>query len=677
MDFKIISQYKPTGDQPTAIKALVSGVQAGENYQTLLGVTGSGKTFTIANVIEQTQKPTLILSHNKTLAAQLYGEFKQFFPENAVNYFVSYYDYYQPEAFLPTTNTYIEKDLQINEEIEKLRLRTTSSLMSGRRDVIVVSSISCIYGMGNPEDFSNSVFRFGVGTRISRNAFLHRLVEILYSRTTADFKRGTFRVKGDTVDIYPAYLDLAYRISFFGDDIEEMTVIDPASGKTIEKMDQVAVFPANLFVTPRDRFTSVLHQIGEDMVDRKAQLERDGRFLEAKRLEERTNYDMEMMRELGYCSGIENYSRYFDNRKPGARPFCLLDYFPDDYLMVIDESHVTVPQIRAMYGGDRSRKLSLVEYGFRLPAALDNRPLNFTEFESLAPQTIYVSATPGDFEMEKTEGVFVEQVIRPTGLLDPVIEIRPVGNQVDDLLDEIDKTIKMGDRILVTTLTKRMAEELAKYMDRLNIKARYIHSEIKTLERVEILRGLRLGEFDVLIGINLLREGLDLPEVSLVAILDADKEGFLRSERSLIQTIGRAARNDRGRVIMYADKITESMRITMEETDRRREKQILYNEEHGIVPKTVGKSREAIMEQTSVMDFKGGVQQIYTEDNAEVTLAADPIVQYMTKPQLKKSLENTKRDMQVAAKELNFLLAAKLRDEMYALEKMMQEKFGA
>ncbi|TKC00715.1 excinuclease ABC subunit UvrB [Pedobacter cryophilus] len=676
MDFKITSDYTPSGDQPTAIKQLVEGVQSGENYQTLLGVTGSGKTFSIANVIEQTQKPTLILSHNKTLAAQLYGEFKQFFPENAVNYFVSYYDYYQPEAFLPTTNTYIEKDLQINEEIEKLRLRTTSALMSGRRDVIVVSSISCIYGMGNPEDFSNSVFKFGVGTRISRNAFLHRLVEILYSRTTADFKRGTFRVKGDTVDIYPAYLDLAYRISFFGDDVEEMSVIDPASGKTIEKMDQVAIFPANLFVTPRDRFTSVLHQIGEDMVDRKKQFESEGRFLEAKRLEERTNYDMEMMRELGYCSGIENYSRYFDQRKPGARPFCLLDYFPDDYLMVIDESHVTVPQIRAMYGGDRSRKLSLVEYGFRLPAALDNRPLNFNEFETLAPQTIYVSATPGDYELEKTEGVFVEQVIRPTGLLDPMIEIRPVGNQVDDLLDEIDKTIKMGDRILVTTLTKRMAEELAKYMDRLNIKVRYIHSEVKTLERVEILRGLRLGEFDVLIGINLLREGLDLPEVSLVAILDADKEGFLRSERSLIQTIGRAARNDRGRVIMYADKITNSMRITMEETDRRREKQIKYNEAHGITPKTVGKSREAIIEQTSVMDFKGGVQQIYTGDNAEASLAADPIVQYMTKPELKKSLENTKKEMQTAAKEMNFLLAAKLRDEMFALEKMMEEKFG-
>ena len=677
MDFKITSEYQPSGDQPTAIKQLVEGVKTGENYQTLLGVTGSGKTYTIANVIEQTQKPTLILSHNKTLAAQLYGEFKQFFPDNSVNYFVSYYDYYQPEAFLPTTNTYIEKDLQINEEIEKLRLRTTSSLMSGRRDVIVVSSISCIYGMGNPEDFSNSVFRFGVGTRISRNAFLHRLVEILYSRTTTDFKRGTFRVKGDTVDIYPAYLDLAYRISFFGDDIEEMTVIDPASGKTLEKMDQVAVFPANLFVTPRDRFTSVLHQIGEDMVDRKKQFETEGRFLEAKRLEERTNYDMEMMRELGYCSGIENYSRYFDQRKPGARPFCLLDYFPEDYLMVIDESHVTVPQIRAMYGGDRSRKLSLVEYGFRLPAALDNRPLNFNEFETLAPQTIYVSATPGDYELEKTEGVFVEQVIRPTGLLDPVIEVRPVGNQVDDLLDEIDKTIKMGDRILVTTLTKRMAEELAKYMDRLNIKVRYIHSEVKTLERVEILRGLRLGEFDVLIGINLLREGLDLPEVSLVAILDADKEGFLRSERSLIQTIGRAARNDRGRVIMYADKITASMRITMEETDRRREKQIKYNEEHGITPKTIGKSREAIIKQTSVMDFKGGVQQIYTGDTAEATLAADPIVQYMSKIELKKSLENTKKEMLAAAKEMNFLMAAKLRDEMFALEKMMAEKFGS
>jgi len=674
MDFKLSSQYVPSGDQPEAIKQLVTGVEAGENYQTLLGVTGSGKTFTIANVIEQTQKPTLVLSHNKTLAAQLYGEFKQFFPENAVNYFVSYYDYYQPEAFIPTTNTYIEKDLQINEEIEKLRLRTTSSLMSGRRDVIVVSSISCIYGMGNPEDFSNSVFKFAVGTRVSRNAFLHRLVEILYSRTTADFKRGTFRVKGDTVDIYPAYLDYAYRISFYGDDIEELSSFDPANGKTIEKMPNMVLFPANLYVAPRDRFTKSIWAIQEELEMRKKQFIDDQRFLEAKRLEERVNYDLEMIRELGYCSGIENYSRFFDGRLPGARPFCLLDYFPDDYLMVIDESHVTVPQIRAMYGGDRSRKISLVEYGFRLPAALDNRPLNFQEFEKLAPQTIYVSATPGDFELEKSEGVVIEQVIRPTGLLDPEIEIRPIINQVDDLLDEVDKTIKMGDRVLVTTLTKRMSEELAKYMDRLGIKCRYIHSEVKTMERVEILRGLRLGEFDVLIGINLLREGLDLPEVSLVAILDADKEGFLRSERSLIQTIGRAARNDRGRVIMYADKITDSMQITMDETTRRREKQVAYNTEHGITPKTVGKSKESIMEQTSVMDFKGGVQRPYIEEENIVAMAADPIVQYMSKGDLKKAIDNTKKEMLAAAKDMDFLQAAKLRDEMFALEKKLGEK---
>ena len=674
MDFKLTSQYVPSGDQPEAIKQLVQGVKGGENYQTLLGVTGSGKTFTIANVIEQTQKPTLVLSHNKTLAAQLYGEFKQFFPDNAVNYFVSYYDYYQPEAFIPTTNTYIEKDLQINEEIEKLRLRTTSSLMSGRRDVIVVSSISCIYGMGNPEDFSNSVFKFAVGTRISRNAFLHRLVEILYSRTTADFKRGTFRVKGDTVDIYPAYLDYAYRISFYGDDIEELSSFDPANGKTIEKMPNMVLFPANLYVAPRDRFTKSIWAIQEELEMRKQQFIDEKRFLEAKRLEERVNYDLEMIRELGYCSGIENYSRFFDGRQPGARPFCLLDYFPDDYLMVIDESHVTVPQIRAMYGGDRSRKISLVEYGFRLPAALDNRPLNFQEFEKLAPQTVYVSATPGDFELEKSEGVVIEQVIRPTGLLDPVIEIRPIINQVDDLLDEVDKTIKMGDRILVTTLTKRMAEELAKYMDRLGIKVRYIHSEVKTLERVEILRGLRLGEFDVLIGINLLREGLDLPEVSLVAILDADKEGFLRSERSLIQTIGRAARNDRGRVIMYADVMTDSMQVTISETDRRRDKQIAYNTLHGITPKTVGKSREAIIEQTSVMDFKGGVQRPYIEEENIQSMAADPIVQYMSKGDLKKAIENTKKEMLAAAKDMDFLQAAKLRDEMFALEKKMAEK---
>ncbi len=677
MKFKINSSYVPTGDQPEAIRQLVEGVEAAEHYQTLLGVTGSGKTFTVANVIEQTQKPTLILSHNKTLAAQLYGEFKQFFPENAVNYFVSYYDYYQPEAYIASSNTYIEKDLQINDEIEKLRLKTTSALMSGRRDVIVVSSISCIYGMGNPEDFSRSVFRFAVGTVITRNAFLHRLVEILYSRTTADFKRGTFRVKGDTVDVYPAYLDDAYRISFFGDEIEELSVIDPKSGRTIEKMENMALFPANLFVTPKEKFTQSVSQIQDELMQRKEQLLQDGLVLEAKRLEERVNYDLEMMRELGYCSGIENYSRFFDGRSPGMRPFCLLDYFPDDYLMVIDESHVTVPQIRAMYGGDRSRKIALVEHGFRLPAALDNRPLNFPEFESLAPQTIYVSATPAEYELQKTEGVVVEQVIRPTGLLDPTIEIRPVTNQVDDLLDEVDKVTKEGGRILVTTLTKRMSEELTKYMTRLGIRVRYIHSEIKTLERVEILRGLRLGEFDVLVGINLLREGLDLPEVTLVAILDADKEGFLRSETSLIQTIGRAARNDKGRVIMYADDITDSMRTTIEETDRRRDKQIRYNEEHGIVPRTVGKTREAILEQTSVADFKGGVAKAYSDPDPESSVAADPVIQYMTKAQLQKSIDDTRKEMERAAKDMDFLQAAKLRDAMFALEKTKTERFGS
>ena len=674
MDFKLTSEYFPTGDQPEAIKQLVAGVNEGEVYQNLLGVTGSGKTFTIANLIQQTQKPTLILSHNKTLAAQLYGEFKQFFPENAVNYFVSYYDYYQPEAYLPTTNTYIEKDLKINDEIGKLRLRTTSALVSGRRDIIVVSSISCIYGMGNPDDFTDSVIRLKVGDVVTRNAFLFRLVELLYARTTEEFRRGTFRVKGDTVDIHLAYADYALRLSFYGDEIEEMCTIDPVTGKTLEKMDNVAIFPANLYVAPKNRTQGAIRQIQDELMARKASFESEGRFLEAKRIEDRVTYDLEMIRELGYCSGIENYSRFFDGRKTGDRPFCLLDYFPKDYLLVIDESHVTVPQIRAMYGGDRSRKMALVEYGFRLPSAMDNRPLNFDEFETLTHQIIYVSATPGDYELKQTEGVVVEQVIRPTGLLDPIIEIRPAVNQVDDLLDEVDKSIKNGHRILVTTLTKRMAEELAKYMAKLNIKCRYIHSEIKTMERVEILRDLRLGVFDVLIGINLLREGLDLPEVALVAILDADKEGFLRSDRALIQTIGRAARNSEGRVIMYADKTTDSMARTIDETNRRRLKQIKYNEEHGITPTTVKKSREAIIKQTSVMDFKDGVQQPYIEKDIN-SFAADPIVQYMTQAELKATIDKSKKEMEKASKDLDFIMAAKWRDDMYALEHVYNEKF--
>src|SRR5690554_5834134 len=664
MEFKITSDYQPTGDQPEAIKQLVEGVNTGDHYQNLLGVTGSGKTFTIANVIQQSQKPTLILSHNKTLAAQLYGEFKQFFPENSVNYFVSYYDYYQPEAYIATSNTYIEKDLAINDEIEKLRLKTTSSLMSGRRDLIVVSSISCIYGMGNPEDFSRMVFRFAVGTVISRNSFLHRLVEILYTRTTLEFKRGTFRVKGDIVDVYPAYMDEAYRISFFGDEIEELAVIDPDSGKTIEKVTDLALFPANLFVTPRERFTESIWNIQEELILRKEQLIGDGRMLEAKRLEERVNYDLEMMRELGYCSGIENYSRFFDGRQPGMRPFCLLDYFPEDYLMMIDESHVTLPQIRAMYGGDRSRKLSLVEHGFRLPAALDNRPLNFNEFERLAPQTIYVSATPGDYELEKTGGVIVEQVIRPTGLTDPAIEIRPVSNQVDDLLEEIDLTVKKGDRVLVTTLTKRMAEELTKYLTRLNIRSRYIHSDVDTLERVEIMQDLRLGLFDVLVGVNLLREGLDLPEVSLVAILDADKEGFLRSHRSLTQTVGRAARNLNGKAIMYADKITRSMQATIDSTNYKREKQMAYNQVNNITPTQIKKSLENALSKPKTT--------AYSIDE-KLQKAAEESAQYLSKPQLEKQIRDTRKAMETAAKDLDFIQAARLRDKIEVLQKQLEK----
>ncbi|MBX7206203.1 MAG: excinuclease ABC subunit UvrB [Bacteroidia bacterium] len=674
MNFKLTSEYKPTGDQPEAIRQLTEGIHGNEKAQTLLGVTGSGKTFTIANVIEQVQKPTLVLSHNKTLVAQLYGEFKQFFPENAIEYFVSYYDYYQPEAYIPSSNTYIEKDLNINEEIEKMRLKTISSLLSGRRDVLVVASVSCIYGAGNPKDYEGSIIRLHTGQKLNRNQLLYALVDSLYSRTTADFQRGNFRVKGDVVDVYLAYSDHAFRISFFGNEVEEIEIFDPATGKRLEKTHAVAIFPANIYVTPKERLHQAIREIQDDMVQQVEYFKSLGRFMEAKRLEERVIFDLEMMRELGYCSGIENYSRYMDKRKAGERPFCLLDYFPEDFLMVIDESHVTLPQVRAMYGGDRSRKENLVEYGFRLPAALDNRPLTFAEFEAKVNQVIYVSATPGDFEIQQCEGVIVEQLIRPTGLLDPVIEVRPAANQVDDLLDEIDERIRMGDRILVTTLTKRMAEELTKYLSKLNIKCRYIHSEVKTIDRVEILRDLRLGKFDVLIGVNLLREGLDLPEVSLVAIMDADKEGFLRNNRSLIQTIGRAARNENGKVIMYADTITKSMRQTMDETMRRREKQIIYNQQHGITPKTIRKSTEEIMLQTSVANSKYTLEnKIYVEQE-EVSAAADPIVQYMTKEQLRKAIEETKTRMIKAAKDLDFMQAARLRDEMFALEKQLNNK---
>ncbi|MCC6252828.1 MAG: excinuclease ABC subunit UvrB [Bacteroidia bacterium] len=672
MKFKIESAYKPTGDQPEAIKQLSNGIKAGMPYQTLLGVTGSGKTFTIANVIEKVQKPALILSHNKTLAAQLYGEFKQFFPNNKVEYFVSYYDYYQPEAFLPVTNTYIEKDLAINDEIEKLRLSTASTLLSGRQDVIVVSSVSCIYGMGNPNDFYENVIRLHVGQLISRNKLLHLLVSCLYSRTETDFVRGKFRVKGDTVDIYLAYYDYGFRIVFFGDEIESIESFDPLTGMPIDQLEHAIISPANLFVTTKDSMLQAIFQIQEDMVKQVEYFNEIGKHLEAKRLEDRVTYDLEMMRELGYCSGIENYSRYFDKRKPGTRPFCLIDYFPDDFLTVIDESHVTIPQIRGMYGGDRSRKVNLVEYGFRLPAAMDNRPLQFDEFESLMNQVIYVSATPADFELEKCDGVIVEQVIRPTGLLDPVIEVRPSINQIDDLLDECQLRMEAQERVLVTTLTKRMAEELAKYMANLNIKCRYIHSDVDTLERVEILHDLRIGKFDVLIGVNLLREGLDLPEVSLVAILDADKEGFLRSHRSLTQTAGRAARNVNGKVIMYADTITNSMQLTMDETERRRQKQIAYNEKHKITPTPIKKSTESVLTGTRTGEKQNTV--ITYAESESTSIAADPILNYMSKDELKKMYQTIKKQMQAAAKELDFNEAARLRDEMFTLEKILADK---
>ena len=664
MDFKLTSDFVPTGDQPAAIEKMVKGLREGEPAQVLLGVTGSGKTFSIANVIAQTNRPTLVLSHNKTLAAQLYGEFKQFFPENAVEYFISYYDYYQPEAYIATTGTYIEKDLAINEEIDKLRLAATSSLMSGRRDVIVVASVSCIYGMGNPEEFKRNVVHIGVGERLSRNQFLHQLVSVLYSRTEGEFTRGNFRVKGDTVDLYVAYADFAYRVIFFGDEIETIQRIDPGTGKKLSDENLVTIFPATLFVTGRDTLNGAIDQIQDDMVSQVRYFESEFREQEATRIKERTEFDLEMMRELGYCSGIENYSRYFDKRQPGQRPFCLLDYFPDDYLMVIDESHATLPQIRAMWGGDRSRKASLVDYGFRLPSAMDNRPLTFQEFEGLTGQSIYVSATPSDYELRRSEGVVVEQLIRPTGLLDPEIEVRPSLNQIDDLLESIDSRIKAGERVLVTTLTKRMAEELTKYLDRVGIRTRYIHSEVKTLDRVEILRDLRLGVFDVLVGVNLLREGLDLPEVSLVAIMDADKEGFLRDIRSLIQTIGRAARNVNGKVIMYADVMTGSMQRAIDETNRRRAIQLEYNTNNGITPRTIFKSREAIMGQTSIADSK--VKQFYVEPD-EIRIAADPIVKYMGKNDLEKVIYDTQVKMERAAKDLDFLEAARLRDELFQL----------
>ncbi len=661
MKFKVVSEFEPTGDQPQAIKKLATGINAGERFQTLLGVTGSGKTFTVANVVAEVQKPTLVLAHNKTLAAQLYSEFKQFFPENAVEYFVSYYDYYQPEAYIPTSGTYIEKDLSINEDIEKLRLSTTSSLLSGRRDVLVVASVSCLYGIGNPVEFQKNVITIHKDQVISRTKFLHQLVQSLYSRTTADFRNGNFRVKGDVVDVFPGYADHAFRIHFFGDEIEEIEALDPFNNKVIEIYENLNIYPANMFVTSPDVLQNAIHAIQDDLTKQVNYFKDIARPLEAKRLEERTNFDLEMIRELGYCSGIENYSRYLDGRAPGTRPFCLLDYFPDDYLTIIDESHVTISQVHAMYGGDRSRKENLVEYGFRLPAAMDNRPLKFEEFEALQNQTIYVSATPADYELQLSEGVYVEQLIRPTGLLDPVIEVRPSLNQIDDLIEEIQQRVALDERTLVTTLTKRMAEELTKYLSRIDIRCRYIHSDVDTLERVEIMQDLRKGIFDVLIGVNLLREGLDLPEVSLVAILDADKEGFLRSNRSLTQTVGRAARHLNGKALMYADKITASMQKTIDETNYRREKQIAYNTKHNVVPKALNKSLDSALAKNSVSTYHFQKEELR---------AAEPDLEYLTPDQKAKMILQKRKAMEKAAKELNFMEAAKLRDQI----KMLQEQ---
>ena len=677
MPFNLQAPYLPAGDQPNAIAQLVSGISDNEKFQTLLGVTGSGKTFTIANVIQQIQRPTLVLTHNKTLVAQLYGEFKQFFPDNAVGYFVSYYDYYQPEAYMPVSNTYIEKDLSINEELDKLRLQATSQLLSGRRDIVIVASVSCIYGMGNPTDYENGIIRIEKGQTVSRQGFLHALVNSLYHRTTTDFERGSFRVKGDTVDINLPYVDYGYRITFFGDEIEEIESLELSSGKRIGVMENAAIFPANLYLAPKDILVQVMHEIQDEMMAQVDYFKQVNKHEEAQRLKERVEYDLEMIRELGYCSGIENYSRFFDRRKPGTRPFCLLDYFPKDFLLVIDESHQTIPQIGGMYGGDRSRKMVLVDYGFRMPSALDNRPLNFYEFENLIGQTIFVSATPGNYELEQTQGMVIEQIVRPTGLLDPPIEVRPSVNQIDDLLEEIDHTVKDGDRVLVTTLTKRMAEEMDKYLQRINIKSKYIHSDVDTLERVEILRQLRLGEIDVLVGVNLLREGLDLPEVSLVAILDADKEGFLRNEKSLTQTAGRAARNVKGRVIFYADKMTMSMQRTIDETTRRREKQVAYNIQFGITPTTIFKNIEQVMGQTSVLDIKGfQPDSPYAIAGEIVQYAAEEQVVYNTIPQMEKGISKIKKAMEKAARELDFIEAARLRDEMYDLQKKLEAMKG-